>query len=318
VSQPFRSVRAVNQEEMDKLEGPIKCYSPRTHILRSSTSKAGEDLLRTLLQNAGLWKFIPGGSETRDTRQELESLQLKEGAQVMLTFNMDPPQGLVNGARGIIIGYSDTNDQRAKKGESTRPVATFEFQRSGSDMFLYPDESLPIVKFSCGKTLEIPYHKQTLEKDGTEVVLWRMALKLAWATSIHNSQSLTLDAVELDISRCFESGMAYVGLSRLNKLENLRLTKAFKPAVIKVDKEVIDFYNVPFSLQKTRWKLEKRKSPTNHSLGFEIVSDRHPHTLHASSHAILDASSHASSHAILDASVEEKSLEVEVNKLFGL
>jgi hypothetical protein len=147
-------------------------------------------------------------------------------------------------------------------------------------MFLYPDEALPIVKFSCGKTLEVPYYKQTLEKDGSEVVLWRMALKLAWATSIHNSQSLTLDAVELDISRCFESGMAYVGLSRLNKLENLRLTKAFKSGVIKVDEEVINFYKVPFSLQKTRWKLETRASPNKpdkSNLGFEIVDSSEEH-----------------------------------------
>jgi hypothetical protein len=207
----------VNQIEMDKLEGKEFLYQPRAHILKASSSKSGEDLLRMLLQNAGLYKFKPDQKEI----PELESFAVKEGAQVMLTFNMDPSQGLVNGSRGIVIGFSSTNAQRAKNGESFRPVATFEFQRSGSELFLYPDEALPIVKFSCGKTVEIPYHKHTLEKDGCEVVLWRMALKLAWATSIHNSQSLTLDAVELDISKCFESGMAYVGLSRLNKLENM-------------------------------------------------------------------------------------------------
>lgn len=273
---------------MDKLEGEPKHYQPRAHILKSVTSKAGDDLLRCLLQNAGLLQYKPDMKEL----PELEPLALKEGAQVMLTFNMDASQGLVNGARGIITGFSETNAQRAKKGESARHAATFEFQRSGAEMFLYPDESLPIVKFSCGKTLEVPYYKQTLEKDGSEVVLWRMALKLAWATSIHNSQSLTLDAVELDISRCFESGMAYVGLSRLNKLENLRLTKPFKSGVIKVDEEVINFYKVPFNLQKTRWKLEKRQEQAErvrHSLGFELV-DAEPSTAN----------------------------EDEVNKLFGL
>jgi len=251
---------------MDKLEGPALNYPPRAHILRAVNSKSGDELLRVLLTNAGLYQYRPEIKEV----PELEALSLKEGAQVMLTFNMDPSQGLVNGSRGIITGFTETNAERAKKGESGRHTATFEFQRSGPEMFLYPDEKLPIVKFSCGKTLEVPYFKQTLEKDGSEVVLWRMALKLAWATSIHNSQSLTLDAVELDISRCFESGMAYVGLSRLNKLENLRLTKPFKSGVIKVDEEVVNFYKVPFSLQRTRWKLENRVETKD--LGFEIVN----------------------------------------------
>jgi hypothetical protein len=59
----------------------------------------------------------------------------------------------------------------------------------------------------------------------------------------HNSQGLTLDNVEIDLSRGFASGQAYVALSRMKSLEGLALTDAIDPNVVKADPDIVRFYD---------------------------------------------------------------------------
>ncbi|XP_036409775.1 ATP-dependent DNA helicase PIF1 [Megalops cyprinoides] len=139
-------------------------------------------------------------------------LQLKVGAQVMLTKNLNVERGLVNGARGVVVSFQPGN------------------------------KGLPCVRFLCGVT-EVMKPERWMSKANGGLYLTRqqLPLKLAWAISIHKSQGMTLDCVEISLARVFESGQAYVALSRARSLQGLRVMD-FDPQVVRADPEVLLFY----------------------------------------------------------------------------
>ncbi|KAM5338543.1 ATP-dependent DNA helicase PIF1 isoform 2-T2 [Glossophaga mutica] len=139
-------------------------------------------------------------------------LQLKLGAQVMLVKNLAVSRGLVNGARGVVVG--------------------FEMEGRG----------LPQVRFLCGVTEVIRADRWTVQATGGQLLSRRqLPLQLAWAISIHKSQGMSLDCVEISLSRVFASGQAYVALSRARSLQGLRVLD-FDPTVVRCDPRVLRFY----------------------------------------------------------------------------
>uniref|UniRef100_H0VBU4 ATP-dependent DNA helicase PIF1 n=1 Tax=Cavia porcellus TaxID=10141 RepID=H0VBU4_CAVPO len=138
-------------------------------------------------------------------------LQLKLGAQVMLVKNLAVSRGLVNGARGVVVG--------------------FEAEGRG----------LPQVRFLCGVTEIIHTDRWTVQATGSQVLTrQQLPLQLAWALSIHKSQGMSLDCVEISLSRVFASGQAYVALSRARSLQGLRVLD-FDPLVVRCDARALRF-----------------------------------------------------------------------------
>lgn len=146
----------------------------------------------------------------RESTYEPE-LILAEGAQVMLLTNLDIDKKLVNGSRGVIVGFKDDI------------VHT------------------PIVEFLCGLTMPIPSAVWELE-DYPHIFRSQIPLKLAYAVTTHKSQGATLDCALIDIgSNIFEFGQAYVALSRVRSLESLYIHD-FEPEAIFAHPRVIEFY----------------------------------------------------------------------------
>uniref|UniRef100_A0A8C7XP96 ATP-dependent DNA helicase PIF1 n=1 Tax=Oryzias sinensis TaxID=183150 RepID=A0A8C7XP96_9TELE len=175
-----------------------------------------EDKLQQLPGSVRLFEAVDSDPElvkNIDAHSPVSRLiQLKVGAQVMLTKNLDVARGLVNGARGVVVAF-----ESEKKG-------------------------LPRVRFLCGVT-EVLRPERWVFKSASGVHLSRtqLPLKLAWAISIHKSQGMTLDCVEISLARVFESGQAYVALSRARSLEGLRVMD-FNPHVVRADPDVLLFY----------------------------------------------------------------------------
>lgn len=145
-----------------------------------------------------------------------QKLYFCEGAQVMMLTN-DPKGYWVNGSMGII--------------EQVDPIH---------------------IRLASGKRVEVglnTWEKIKHKAKGKEIVsevvasMAQYPFKLAYSTSIHKSQSLTLDCVELDLSRCFAPGQAYTALSRVRDISGLVVKKWSKNSII-ADKVVLDFYNL--------------------------------------------------------------------------
>ncbi len=141
-----------------------------------------------------------------------ETLQLKLRSQVMLTVNLDLDHGLVNGSRGVIVGFD------------TRGA-----------------EPLPVVLFKNGLKETVGRHSWYLD-DFQQVVRSQIPLRLAWAGTIHKAQGATLDCALVDIGRStFEYGQAYVALSRVKSLDSLYVYE-FAEDAIRVHPRVKEFY----------------------------------------------------------------------------
>jgi len=132
-----------------------------------------------------------------------EKLELKVGAKVMFVKN-NAEKGFVNGTLGKVIDFND--------------------------------DGFPIVKTLNNKTIIVEQESWTIQDDHSKVLASfnQFPLRLAWAITIHKCQGMTLDEAEIDLSKTFERGQGYVGLSRLKNIENLHL-KGLNEMALKVD-----------------------------------------------------------------------------------
>ena len=162
-------------------------------------------------------------------------LKLAVGARVMLRRNINCGDGLVNGARGKIVGFKwpgNASDQ-SKPGEL--PVEVYV-------RFLDPNVGrISRVPVSSGEQDVVPIRPISARfygKEGTLLQRTQIPLILCWAATVHKVQGLSLDAAVIDLGvNVFEPGMAYVALSRVRTLGGLALLN-FEPTKVKANKRV--------------------------------------------------------------------------------
>jgi ATP-dependent DNA helicase PIF1 len=139
--------------------------------------------------------------------QAIDKLELCEGARVICIFNIDIERQIVNGTRGVVIGF----------------------------------ETYPIVRFSNGVEMQMNSNVWSIREANKEVATRRQVpLILAWALTIHKSQGMGIDKLEIDLKNVFEHGQAYVALSRATSKSGLRLVD-YSSHRISADPVVLEF-----------------------------------------------------------------------------
>lgn len=208
-SVPFRSRPG---ESTDSSIKPTMLYALRKDVNHENAMQ-----LATLDEEEQSFYAKEGGDKTLLTQLQNNCtapniLNLKVGAQVVLLKNLNFEVGLVNGSRGVVTGFTmsesyqtaDPND-RLSQGLLKKVLA-------------------PTVRFTNGVV-------RTLEQQTWEVKMderkraWRIQfpLALAWALTIHKAQGMTLSKVQMKLSTVWETGHAYVALSRATSEDGLYL-----------------------------------------------------------------------------------------------
>lgn len=137
-----------------------------------------------------------------------KTLSLKKGCQVMLKYNLDVENGLINGSRGVVVGtYNDCC----------------------------------AVKFLGGKCVNITPHSWSVEDKNGSATRSQLPLILAWSLTVHKCQGSTLDYVVCDLGpSVFAPGQAYVALSRVRNLKSLFISN-FHVGSIMADQKALEY-----------------------------------------------------------------------------
>ena len=162
-------------------------------------------------------------------------LKLAVGAELMLRRNIKCGDGLVNGARGIMVGFKWPGNVKNPPSPGALPEYVhikFHDPRVGK---------LNKVPIENGHQEVVPIEPMSVRfygRQGTVLQRTLLPLILWWAATLHKVQGLSFDAAVLDLGeKVFEPGMAYVALSCVRTLDGVALS-SFEPQKVKANKRV--------------------------------------------------------------------------------
>lgn len=146
-------------------------------------------------------------------------LTLKEGAQVVFIRN-DPERRWVNGTLGRVSLITPEELQITLENGD---IHTVEPEIWNNIEYGYDEAERTVTETVKGSFRQYP-------------------VKLAWALTIHKSQGLTFNRVNIDVGRgAFTGGQTYVALSRCTSLEGITLATPMRESDIYVNPYVLRF-----------------------------------------------------------------------------
>lgn len=137
---------------------------------------------------------------------------LKVGCKVIHVIN-DNDKNLKNGSQGVVVDFVN---------------------------------GYPVVQFIDGRKFTImPHTWETKTKLDGIFKYKQIPLLVAYALTVHKSQSVSLDLYEVNLGEdVFEVNMTYTALSRARTLEGLYISSLKKKSLLLVDKKCVDLYKM--------------------------------------------------------------------------
>ena len=204
----LKVLNALKDTQFDNEIIPTKLYPKNINVDKINEIEINK------LKEAGNKTYIYKAEAFPDNLKNMNKydIELVENSQVIITRNIDISIGIVNGMRGVVKE-------------------------------LHPNQV--IMKDIEGNVHIISYYKDIIEKKGKSAksYILHMPLKVSYALSIHKSQGMTIDALEIDLGEnIFTCGQAYTALSRAKSLQNIKIIDVSKES-FKTNPYVKEFYN---------------------------------------------------------------------------
>lgn len=215
------AVKLIQKTSSNELRNDLGIQPTILFPFNKNVEHTNNERLNSLPGEATVFEAIDSFSPTLEQKQKEQHektfmfrkvLKLKPGAQVMLLKNLDPKAGLVNGSRGVVKE-------------------------------ILPDKTVRVV-MTNGKEEVFGHAIHENKCPNTDNLLSsrkQIPLSLAWATTIHKSQGLTLDLMQVNLKGCFANAQVYVALSRGRSLDTMRVIN-FHKKMVRTDPIVKDFY----------------------------------------------------------------------------
>ena len=201
---------------------------------RSDAEKINDAKLANLDGKPKTYEAIYEG-DCSGYEEEIERyITIKMGAQVVFIKN-DEDERWANGTMGIVVGMED--DMINVVLENGEPV------------------KVKRVKWEIADLVYDKQQRRTIAK--VRGYISQFPLKIAWAITIHKSQSMTYSRARIDFGRgAFCEGQAYVALSRLRSLDGLIMARPLRESSIIVSPAVIDFSRNVNDFRRIQMEIE--------------------------------------------------------------
>jgi ATP-dependent DNA helicase PIF1 len=185
----LRVLNALKNTQFEEDIIPTKLYPKNINVDKINEIEVNK------LKEAGNKTCIYKAEASKDNVKNIikYDVELVENSQIIVTRNIDICAGIVNGMRGVIKKLL---------------------------------EKSVIIKDTEGRLHNISYFKDIIDKTKKNCKghIYHLPLKVSYALSIHKSQGMTIDALEIDLGEnIFTCGQAYTALSRAKSLKSIKI-----------------------------------------------------------------------------------------------
>ena len=197
------------------------------------------------------------GTERNETPFQ-QTLYMKVGAKVMLTYNIDVLDCLTNGSRGHIVAFDITNT-----GFIEKVIVKFDDVHQGKRKQA-SDRALQKKYPGCTAIEKILYQyslgrKKSSVSNSAKVI--QFPLRLCFATTSHKFQGQTVvkpNKLAIDLRSVFKPAMGYVMLSRVQEINQLFIIGGVPANKLYADNQAIEEFErldrISINRNPSRWE----------------------------------------------------------------